>query len=123
MSCRSATNQIPPFTFDTFPNTNFQVSDTYAAAPGYISLAPGDTVGLEHVQYAVAPGTPSGPVPVTLVDSGTSLGDLNFNPVLFTPADGTITVTNAPEPSTLALLGMGGATLVAWGWRRGRAMS
>ena len=67
---------------------------------------PGETFGLEHVSYSVAPGAALGPVTVSLVGLGTTtqILDLNGNLLPFTPANGTITITTAvPEPSSLRL--------------------
>jgi hypothetical protein len=114
-----------PFSFNTFPNADFIASDASLTSPYYVNVAPGQSVGIEHVVYSVAPGTAAGAVPVTLVltDSNTSLFDVNGAPVVFTAADGVITVSGVvvPEPSTLLLLGLAGAGLAAWRRRHGRA--
>ncbi len=105
------TLQSSSFTFNTFPNTDFIVSDSPQTGPGFVTLNPGDMVGLEHVSYSVAAGTPIGPINVMVMDigGGTSLSDLNGDLVPFTPTNGTITVATAiPEPSSLALCGIAG---------------
>jgi hypothetical protein len=108
------TLQSPPFTFDNFPNTSFTASDSDFTS-AFVPLNPGDTFGLAHVSYSVLAGTPNGPVAVSLLDigGGTSLSDDSGDAVSFTPVGGTITVqTVVPEPSALALVGVGG--LVAY---------
>ena len=94
-----------PFSFDTFPNTEFTASDSTAVAPGYVTVNPGDTFGLAHVSYSVDPGTPSEMVPVMLQDigGGTSLSDGNGAPLDFTTTTGIITV---PESSALMMSGV-----------------
>jgi hypothetical protein len=102
------TLQTPPLVSMTFPfpNTDFIASDSSATAPFFTTLMPGETFGLEHVSYSVAPGAALGPVTVSLVGLGTTtqILDLNGNLLPFTPANGTITITTAvPEPSSLRL--------------------
>jgi PEP-CTERM motif len=119
------TLQSPPFSFDNFPNTSFTVSDSPQSAPGFVTLTAGEVVGLEHVTYSVAAGTPTGPIIVSIDDigGGTALSDLSGALVPFTPTNGTITVTLAsvPEPSSLVLLATAliGTTTVVRA-RRGR---
>ena len=114
------TLQTPPLSFDTFPNTSFTASDTDATAPGFVTLNPGDLVGLAHVSYSVAAGTAPGPVTVSFVGPGTSLSDVNGGAIAFTTTNGTITVAQAvPEPSSLLLASIGGGAAMLFGlWRR-----
>jgi hypothetical protein len=96
------------------------------------------------VSFQVAPGTPLGPVTVTIVPfdlttgGGTVLTDVNGNPltsdemgntITTSLNNGTILVTAGaavPEPSTLLLAGIGGGLFLARLWyvgggRRGEA--
>jgi hypothetical protein len=116
------TLQTPPFSFDTFPNTQFIASDVAATS---VTINPGDTFGLAHVTYSVTPGAPSAAVPVSLIDigGGTALADENGNFVSFTTTDGTITVsgTAVPEPASLTLLGLGAASMAGYALRKNRS--
>jgi hypothetical protein len=65
------------------------------------------------VGFSVAPGTPAGPVAVSIDSFGgnTLILDVNANPIDFSPANGTITViaSAVPEPNgaILALMAVG----------------
>lgn len=102
------TLQSPPFTFNTFPNTDTTVSDTDFSAPGYVTMTSGESVGLGDFGYSVASGTATGPITVTIVPAGTSLSDGNGNSISFTSMNGIITVAPIPEPGTLLLCGLAG---------------
>jgi hypothetical protein len=104
-----ATDPSNPGMAATFPNLEFVAGDAMQTAPGFVTLNPGDTLGLVHVSFSVAANVPiGGAAPVTLVGGGnTSLSDVNGNPVAFSTLDGTITFTSVPEPSSLALGGLG----------------
>jgi hypothetical protein len=119
------TLQAPPLTFATFPTTDFTASDSSMTSPGYVTLSapPSRTVGLEHVSYAVAPGTHAGPVTVSIVSGNkTQLLDLNANTIPFTPTNGTIAIDTAvvPEPSSLLTGIIAAACLVVLRRRRGK---
>jgi hypothetical protein len=82
------------------------------------SVAAG-TWGLAIFTFSVAPGTPLGPILMT-IDPATSFVDPNANtiPVDIT-ATGTINVSSVREPSTLAMAGL--AVMAGLGvWYRGR---
>jgi hypothetical protein len=96
--------QSPPFSFDAFPTTDFTASDADMTAPGYVTLTAGQTVGIEHVSFAVAPGTLAGDVPVSIViGDNTQILDVSADILPSNAQDGTITVfsSGVPEPSTL----------------------
>jgi len=88
----------------TFPNTAFTVADSDGANPFFQTVNPGDQFGLAHVLYTVDP-TASGTTTITIADLnvGTSLSDINLNPIPFTAMNGSISTTSIPEPSTLIL--------------------
>lgn len=103
---------INGFPYTAVPPPNGQTlegSDSPNLLPG--SIAGSTTVGLGHILFNVAPGTPAGPITVSIVpdcstvNACTSLSDANFNSIPFSVANGTITVTttSSPEPSTLLL--------------------
>lgn len=94
-----------PLSFDTFPNTTFTASDSEFAAPGFRAVSPGTVFGLVHVSYSVAPSAALGDRPLTITAADGS--DESANAVALTPANGVLTVTAAPEPGSLALLGAG----------------
>jgi hypothetical protein len=105
---------MTPFSANTFPNQDFVAGDQHGTA----SVHPGDTFGLAHVSYLVAPGTALGPVDVSL-GARTSLHSGEV-PVPFTKQDGTITVTDnvaaVPEPAPLLLLVIGMSCWVSYRW-------
>jgi hypothetical protein len=109
-----------PFATGPFPNTDFVAGDADLTPPGFVTLNSGDLVGLAHVSFSVANGTPPGPVTVSLVSSGgnTSLSDGDGNPVAFTTQNGTITINSVPEPSTLVLGALGTMLCMGYSHRR-----
>jgi hypothetical protein len=103
----------------TFPNTSFTVADSDGGSPFFQTVNPGDMFGLANVSYMVSP-TFSGAdtIMITSLDVGTSLADINGNPISFTSMNGLISTSLIPEPSTLiqaataVLIGLGAV------WRR-----
>jgi hypothetical protein len=86
----------------TFPNTGFIVADSDGGSPFFQAVNPGDTFGLANVSYTVS-ATFSG-TDTILIESpnvGTSLSDINGNPIAFTSMNGSISTSSIPEPSTL----------------------
>ena len=106
-----------PFSFDSFPNTSFTVSDSEFGAPFYRSIAPGQTFGLVHVSYAVTAAASLGARTLTIDPNNSSLSDASPNPNLipFTTSGGTFTVmtTSVPEPSTWLLTAFGALGSIA----------
>jgi hypothetical protein len=126
------TLQSPPLSFGPFPGQDFIASDSSMTSPFYTTLNVGGVYGLEHVTYSVAPGTPLGPIAVSIVGLGgiapsTQIYDVNANPLPFTPNNGTINlVSPVPEPSSLFLTAtaMIGGSLVWLARRRtGRGLA
>jgi len=100
------TLQAPPLTFGSFPTFDFTASDSDMTSPGYVTLSAAGTaiLGVENVTFDVTPGTPAGPIVVSIVSGfNTTVLDVNANSLPFTTADGTITVgaSAVPEPSAL----------------------
>ena len=123
------TLQSPPLTTNTFPNTSFIASDFDLSVPGFVIVGAGATVGLEHVTYSVASGTPFGPVTVSFLNVGTNTAIFNSSGTEITPlttTSGTITVGGARSPAFVAgdgnrRCGMPAcATGCAWGCRSER---
>jgi hypothetical protein len=114
-----STLQSPPMTFATFPTTDFIASDSSVTSPFFATIAPGQTVGLEHVTYSVAASAPSGVVPISIMSIGTDtqLLDLSDTLIPASGSNGSITVAGSavPEPSSLVLTLIGGVTLFAAG--------
>ena len=126
----SITGSFPPgFSSNLLPME--AAGSDLAASSGQV-VNPGDTWGLAHVSYLVAPAAPLGtvigislePNPVFLPPpAGTSLFDSSGAQVQFSGVNGTITIssptTTTPAPSTLAMLsilfGMFGAV---WSYKR-----
>ncbi len=96
----------------SFPNTGFTVADADGADPFFQTVNPGDTYGLANVSYTVSPSF-SGTATITIasLNIGTSLSDIDGNPIPFTTMNGSI--ASIPEPSTLiqaataVLIGLG----------------
>jgi hypothetical protein len=103
-----ATDPADPGMPATFPNSDFVAGDAYMSAPGFVTLNPGDVVGLAHVTFSVAASVTPGTVAVALVAGGnTSLSDGNGDPISSTAGNGTITVAAVPEPSAVVLVALG----------------
>jgi hypothetical protein len=95
--------QNPPFTTASFPNTQFDASDTFVNAPFQAVLNDGDVAGAAHITYAVASGTPGEVVPVTL-GADTAVSDIDGVPIPFTIVNGTITVTGVASGHSILSL-------------------
>jgi PEP-CTERM motif len=112
------------FTLDAsgiaYPKSDFIVSDVSDASTGFVALTPGEVLGLVHVSYSVDAGATLGPRSLTIEDlgGGTSTSDIDGNAIPFTVINGTLTVGAVPEPGSVALLALGGISVLAR--RRGR---
>jgi hypothetical protein len=114
--------QVPPFSFDIFPNTQFTASDSDFTAPFFVTVNPGDVYGLAHVSYSVDPGAAEGPRSLAFQDlgGGTSLSDDIGNPIAFDVANGSANVV--PEPASVTLVGIGAASVLLLRRRRARVV-
>jgi hypothetical protein len=100
----------PPFALSSLPTTDLIVSDADMTSPGVVTVSssPAVTYGIEHVTFAVAAGTPDGPVTVSILagtNGLTQIYDINGNPFPITAMNGTINVESSaiPEPSSLLM--------------------
>jgi hypothetical protein len=104
-----ATDPNNPNSPAQFPLTDFVASDADFTAPYFVTLNTGNEYGLAHVTYSVAQGTPTGSITVSLASSGTSLSDINGDPITFTTSNGIIGVV--PEPASIVSLLLGVALI------------
>jgi hypothetical protein len=112
---------VDPSTYP-FPNTSFVASDAEFAAPGYRTVAPGNTFGLVHVLYTVAPGT--APQTGSISIGGiTSLSDDQFNLIGFQAVNGSFSVVPEPSSLILAAIGAGSGLLVMEALKRHSILS
>jgi hypothetical protein len=96
-------DQSPPFTVFSFPNTAFSAGDTFVNPPFETVMNSGDVFGAAHVTYSVAPGTPSEVVPVSL-GNGTNVDDIVAGPIALTLENGTITVVGSSAAHAIVSL-------------------
>jgi PEP-CTERM motif len=90
-------------------------SDLWGGSGSGFSVGDGVTVALGQVFFDVAPGAAAGPYTVSFVSPGDSLSDGNGDPIKVdnaVPGTITLSVGATPEPSTLALFGVGAIALV-----------
>ncbi len=114
-------------TFDAFPNQGFNLSDVVADftlnPAGFVALAPGQTVGLGHIAFAVDAGANGGARPITFLSGPGTLfidaaGDV-YQASDISLGNGGIdvrgSVTAVPEPASalVFLVGSGFGLLVA----------
>ena len=81
------------------------VSDVFSTPLSGTVVDSGATFDLGHILFTVGSNSSPGPFTVTLDDLATSLSDPSgTNITINTLSNGTLTVTGAPEPSSLLLL-------------------
>src|SRR5262245_59511403 len=90
-----------PLSLDTYPNTQFTASDSEFAAPGFLTVNPGDTFGLAHVAFAVSPTTAGGTDVIALDSLATSLSDSTGDLIPVALVGGSIRVGFVPESAAL----------------------
>jgi len=110
------TNGGGPFSLDAFPNTAFQAADSEFGSLGYVQIDPGVKFGIAHVSFLVDPGAALGERGLIL-GAGTSLSDINGDPIGFEAIDGVVNVV--PEPSTVVLVSVGMLCSLAYARKRG----
>jgi hypothetical protein len=116
----SATTAGSTFTFSTFPGTQFETFD-FILTLGATTINSGDVFGLVNVQYSVASNATPGASGTLAFGPDSSLADAAGNNVVFTPQNGSITISSStaiPEPSGVILLAVGCATVLVGSARR-----
>jgi len=106
------------------PGQTLDVSDAAATPNSFTEVDAGDSFGLGHIFFDVAPGASPqvAPVDFNTDPAITNVSDENGNPITLDFTDGSITVTSAstvPEPSPTMLLAAAALGL-AWVNRRSR---
>jgi hypothetical protein len=102
----------PPF----LPGQALNASDLHDTS--FSTLASGVTVGLGRILFNLAPGTPAGPIAVSLDFNATSLSDPTGSPIALQMVGGTITVSPAAVPEPSSILMVGGAIAIGLFRRR-----
>ena len=101
-------------------STSFLASDSEFNPPDFFrAINPGDVFGLAHVFYSVDGTAPLGDR-ILHIGAMTQVADANLQSLPFTPVDGTLSVRlrGVPEPSAMALVCLGGITILAVRRRR-----
>ena len=110
-------SSTPPFSNTGFPNQSFIASDFYAQNGGIV-INPNQTFGLGLITFDVASNAANQTTVTLAAFPTTSVNDENFDEVLFTGFNGTISLSAVPEPATWAMIGVGSVTLSGWYYRR-----
>lgn len=105
-----------PFSFSTFPGSNFIASDAEFDFSGVRAVGAGETYALARVHYAVDAGATGG-TRLLLIDAATSFSNGTGDLLSFDPGNGGSITVVVPEPAT-ALAAIAGMGVVA---RRRRA--
>jgi hypothetical protein len=107
--------QSPPFV-QSMTSGTVMVADSFPNFSSFTAVGEGEAFGMVHVDYSVAPGTPSGPYlvnyPKSSFDFAQGVIGMFSNPSL-----STITVA-VPEPATLGMLAVAGVGLLSRRARR-----
>lgn len=102
--------------------THFTAVDSEFQSPFYRAVGAGQTYGLARVSYFVDPGAATG-VRTLSIGAASDLTDDSLNPIPFSVMNGTFNVVSfsaIPEPSSLALVGVGAILAAAFRVRNGR---
>jgi hypothetical protein len=104
-----ASTQGGTFSFDTFPNTQFDVFDSEFGPLGFRAINSGDFFGVVNVQYSVAASAVPGATGTLTIGPDTSLSDSTGAGISFTSQAGFITIaaSTVPEPSSVLMLAIG----------------
>ncbi len=91
------------------PGQTIEGQDVYAVPLGGSTLGSGAVLGLGHISFNLAAGTPPGGIPLSFIPADDSLIDPLGNAIAFSAESGVVTVTNGapvPEPATYAFAGI-----------------
>jgi len=116
---------LPTTLYDSLPGTSFTAADTVDLPYHYQQVDPGASFGLGNVTFSVAPTVaPNSVFQLILTPYSqfpAALNDQNLNYFPYDVVDGTITIVEIPEPSSLFMACISALSGLVIAWRRTRA--